>query len=185
MSDPPVALRYQLDVSEFARVNADENPQLVAGRDRRHRIGVATMVVGAAMTIGGAFVSTTVGLALSLVGVAVLTVGGLFLISGSRPGAVRQFEDMARKAPNLIAPATVVANGQGIRITSEHSDQWYGWQNYDDVRDTAIGVVLVPHAGLVRFVPSRAFDGPAEQAAWAADAKLAVTRARRDAPPNS
>jgi hypothetical protein len=160
MADPPHTLRYQLQPQELAVALFDHSPVMRSSATRTKAMGAAALLVGA-IFIGQTGVAA-----------AWLAVGLLIFGLGTRFSIVRRNEWVTRRTPFLTDPVAAVADDQGVRFTTPHSDLWYRWSNYASARDTPTGVALVTRGGAtVRWIPSRAFDGADHQAAWFAQAR--------------
>jgi hypothetical protein len=161
----PLTLRYQLESDEVAAASIAYSPAVRASARRTRALG------GIGIVVGLLFLTRTP------VAAALLAVGALIFGLGTRSSMVRRQRWFTARTPFLTDPVVAVADDDGVRFTTAHSDLWYRWSNYTEVRSTTDGIALVMRGGTtVRWIPARAFAGADQQAAWFAQARAGIDR---------
>jgi hypothetical protein len=168
-----LTLRYKLEPEEAAVAAVDHSPAVRTSAKRTQALGAAGILLGLLM-----LTQTAIAFALLAVGVLIFSLGTRFSI-------LRRSRWVYERTPFFSDPVTAVADEQGVRFTSADNDLWYRWSSYDAAHNAANGVALVMRGGTsVRWIPSRAFAGADQQAAWFVQAYEGIRQARQPVAPN-
>jgi len=168
-----LTLRYELEPEEAAIAAVDHSPAVRASAKRTRALGAAGIILGLLMLTEAA------------IAFALLAVGALIFGLGTRFSILRRSRAVYELTPFFSDPVTAVADEHGVRFTSADGDLWYRWSSYDAAHNAADGIALVMRGGCaVRWIPSRAFAGADQQAAWFIQAREGILQARQPVAPS-